>query len=64
MIKDLEKLIGSCFCIEQSNFVETLLIVVVLVASSYVFFKWYGVLALVTWYLTQYKTRKRTSKKN
>ena len=58
MIKDLEKMIGNCFCIEQATLLETLLIIVVLIASSYAVFKGYGVVALITWYLTRYFTRK------
>lgn len=58
MIKDLKKIIGSCFCIEKANLIETLLIVAILIASAYACFNWYGVIALVTWYLTRYFTRK------
>lgn len=58
MIEDLEKIIGNCFCIEQATLLETLLIIVVLIASSYAVFKGYGVVALITWYLTRYFTRK------
>lgn len=58
MIKDLEKIIGNCFCIEQATLLETLLIIIVLIASSYAIFKGYGVVALITWYLTRYFTRK------
>lgn len=58
MIKDLEKMIGNCFCIEQATLLETLLIIIVLIASSYAIFKGYGVVALITWYLTRYFTRK------
>lgn len=58
MIEDLEKLIGSCFCIERVNLFETLLIVAVLIASAFAVFNWYGVTVLVTWYLTRYFTRK------
>lgn len=58
MIKDLEKVVGNCFCIEQATLLETLLIIIVLIASSYAIFKGYGVVALITWYLTRYFTRK------
>ena len=58
MIEDLEKIIGNCFCIEQATLLETLLIIIVLIASSYAIFKGYGVVALITWYLTRYFTRK------
>ena len=58
MIKDLEKIIGNCFCIEQATLLETLLIIIVLIASSYAIFKGYGVVALIIWYLTRYFTRK------
>lgn len=58
MIKDLEKIVGNCFCIEQATLLETLLIIIVLIASSYAIFKGYGVVALITWYLTRYFTRK------
>ena len=58
MIEDLETLIGGCFCIEKANLIETLLIVAVLIASAYAYLNWYGVIALVTWYLTRYFTRK------
>lgn len=58
MIKDLEKIVGSCFCIEQATLLETLSIIIVLIASSYAIFKGYGVVALITWYLTRYFTRK------
>ena len=64
MIKDLEKLIGSCFCIEQSNFIETLIVVIAFVASSYALFKGYGVLTLVTWYLTRYITKSKLNHSN
>lgn len=57
MIEDLEKLVGSCFCIEQASFVETLFVVTAFVASSYAIFKGYGVVALLTWYLTRYITK-------
>lgn len=57
MIEDLEKLIGSCFCIEQASFIETLFVVIAFVASSYAIFKGYGVVALLTWYLTRYITK-------
>ena len=58
MIKDLEKIVGSCFWIEQATLLETLSIIIVLIASSYAIFKGYGVVALITWYLTLYFTRK------
>ena len=58
MIKDLEKIVGSCFCIEHATLLETLSIIIVLIASSYAIFKGYGVVALITWYLTRYFTRK------
>lgn len=58
MIKDLERLIGSCFCIERANLIETLLIITVLIASVFAIFNWYGVIVLVTWYLTRYFNRK------
>lgn len=58
MIKNLEKVVGNCFCIEQATLLETLLIIIVLIASSYAIFKGYGVVALITWYLTRYFTRK------
>ena len=58
MIEDLEKLVGNCFCIEQASFIEMLFVVTAFVASSYAIFKGYGVLTLVTWYLTHYFTRK------
>ena len=58
MIRDLEKIIGNCFCIEQATLLETLLIIIVLIASSYAIFKGYGVVSLITWYLTRYFTRK------
>ena len=58
MIKDLEKMIGNCFCIEQATLLETLSIIIVLIASSYAIFKGYGVVSLITWYLTRYFTRK------
>lgn len=48
MIKDLEKLVGNCFCIEQAPLIETLIIVIVIIASSYAIFKGYGVVALLT----------------
>lgn len=51
-------MIGSCFCIEQATLLETLLIIIVLIASSYAIFKGYGVVALIIWYLTRYFTRK------
>ena len=51
-------MIGNCFCIEQATLLETLLIIIVLIASSYAIFKGYGVVALITWYLTRYFTRK------
>lgn len=57
MIEDLEKLVGNCFCIDQAPFIETLIIVIVLIASSYAIFKGYGVVALLTWYLTRYITK-------
>lgn len=57
MIEDLEKLVGNCFCIEQATLLETLLIIIVLIASSYAIFKGYGVVALLTWYLTRYITK-------
>lgn len=57
MIEDLEKLVGSCFCIEQASFAETLFVVTAFVASSYAIFKGYGVVALLTWYLTRYITK-------
>lgn len=58
MIEDLEKLIGGCFCIEKANLIETLLIIAVLIASVFTIFNWYGVIVLITWYLTRYFTRK------
>ena len=64
MIEDLEKLIGSCFCIEQASFIETLIIVIAFVASSYALFKGYGVLMLVTWYLTRYITKSKLNYSN
>lgn len=51
-------MIGSCFCIEQATLLETLSIIIVLIASSYAIFKGYGVVSLITWYLTRYFTRK------
>lgn len=57
MIEDLEKLVGNCFCIEQASFIETLFVVTAFVASSYAIFKGYGVVALLTWYLTRYITK-------
>jgi len=64
LIEDLEKLIGSCFCIEQASFIETLIIVIAFVASSYALFKGYGVLMLVTWYLTRYITKSKLNHSN
>ena len=64
VIKDLEKLIGSCFCIEQTSFIETLFVVIAFVASSYALFKGYGVLMLVTWYLTRYITKSKLNHSN
>ena len=64
MIKDLKKLVGNCFCIEQENLIETLLIVAVLIASAYAYLNWYGVIALVTWYLTRYITKKNLKHSN
>ncbi|OAP98928.1 hypothetical protein [Ligilactobacillus aviarius] len=64
VIEDLEKLIGSCFCIEQASFIETLIIVIAFVASSYALFKGYGVLMLVTWYLTRYITKSKLNHSN
>ena len=57
MIEDLEKLVGNCFCIEQASFIEMLFVVTAFVASSYAIFKGYGVVALLTWYLTRYITK-------
>ena len=57
MIKDLEKIVGSCFCIEHATLLETLSIIIVLIASSYAIFKGYGVVALIIWY-SRYFTRK------
>lgn len=64
VIEDLEKLIDSCFCIEQASFIETLIIVIALTASSYAIFKGYGVLTLVTWYLTRYITKSKLNNSN
>ena len=51
MIKNLEKIIDSCFFIEQATLLEILLIIM-LIASSYAIFKGYGVVALITHYFT------------
>lgn len=64
MIEDLEKLVGSCFCIEQASFIETLFVVIAFVASCYAIFKGYGVIALLTWYLTRYITKSKTNHSN
>ena len=64
MIEDLEKLVGSCFCIEQASFIEMLIIVIAFIASSYAILKGYGVLTLVTWYLTRYITKSKTNHSN
>lgn len=64
MIEDLEKLVGNCLCIEQASFIEMLIIVIAFIVSSYVIFKGYGVLTLVTWYLTRYITKSKLNHSN
>ncbi|HIX01354.1 MAG TPA: hypothetical protein H9861_01180 [Candidatus Ligilactobacillus excrementigallinarum] len=61
MIKDLEKIIGEGFFGEKVNFIEMALIVSFYIMSAYIIFKFYGVVALITCYVTNYFTRKKVN---
>lgn len=61
MIKDLEKIIGEGFFCEKVNFIEMVLVVSFYIISVYAIFKFYGVVALITCYVTNYFTRKKVN---
>lgn len=58
MINDLEKLLADWFEVEEITLIEMLLIALGVVASICYVFRLYGLIALVTWYLTRYFTKK------
>lgn len=58
MINDLEQLFANWLEVEEITFIEMFLIGLGVVASVYLIFNIYGMIALVTWYLTRYFTKK------
>lgn len=58
MINDLEQLFANWLEVEEITFIEMFLIGLGVVASVYLIFNIYGIIALVTWYLTRYFTKK------
>ena len=58
MINDLEQLFANWLEVEKITFIEMFLIALGVTASVYLIFNIYGMIALVTWYLTQYFTKK------
>lgn len=58
MINDLEQLFANWLEVEKITFIEMFLIALGVTASVYLIFNIYGIIALVTWYLTRYFTKK------